>query len=89
MSNAILRISSAVKSNRPDYGWDVFKRYDDLSQQELLGIYDSCFVHFLRAMIGRKDAARRTAELRYCPVHRRCYVTKSAVVNHQRCSKDQ
>ena len=59
MSNAILRISSAVKSNRPDYGWDVFKRYDDLSQQELLGIYDSCFVYFLRAMIGRKKTASK------------------------------
>ena len=89
MANSILRISNALKSNTPDYGWDVFKKYDDLEHHELLGIYDSCFIYFLRAMIGRKKTASKPSELRYCPAHRRFYANKAASINHRRCTEDQ
>jgi hypothetical protein len=40
-------------------------------------------------MIGRKDAAAKATQLRFCPEHRRFYSSKSAFINHRRCSESQ
>lgn len=37
-------------------------------------------------MIGRKDAAAKAAEIRYCPEHRRFMVSIASRSNHFNCT---